>query len=528
MGAGRSISNSHPHEFAAKSQAVGAIIIPDQPSGWGVGEGQRYLPGQPACRRVVGDAEMKNGSPMMAEHDQRIEAPERDRRYAQHVDRHNVAGMVAQESRPVLVRPAVSRQHVSRNGRLRDAIAKLDQLAMNARRPPERIVGADLADEADQIGVDARPAATRPGFPSPPEPPYPPMSADDVLGPNERPATAPATDEEAEAAQKKPPDHGAMIRRSAGLFRPGTVIAGKDKADIHTEKDRYHRFVCGHIPFTQRPNLEPLRCVTGANRAVMVSDFVEDAVSLSDICKRPDGRRVVYSLFDDALKSWRRHAFADVSDPKAPITEHLGDIMRVDRISSDVRTEARKFGAAKTPEALAQDLATCSTHEWKLGIIHGDLHPGNIMVRGAEAILIDFASVWDKKKPLVADLACLETGMCFTVAPEDCIKGPSKAKAFEQWCAAIDDLFSLSCLMRVPPQQEPTGMSWLRDACRQTRTLAAQLEATPAAYGAALALYLLRRARLGGAKNSKIEAYALLTAERIIGLLKSGDLGATS
>lgn len=329
---------------------------------------------------------------------------------------------------------------------------------------------------------------------------------------------------------------GARVLRAhaklSGGDPPGYLLPFLVKIDsvenIHTEKDRYHRFVCGHIPFTQRPNLEPLRCVTGANRAVMVSDFVEDAVSLSDICKRPDGRRVVYSLFDDALKSWRRHAFADVSDPKAPITEHLGDIMRVDRISSDVRTEARKFGAAKTPEALAQDLATCSTHEWKLGIIHGDLHPGNIMVRGAEAILIDFASVWDKKKPLVADLACLETGMCFTVAPEDCIKGPSEAKAFEQWCAAIDELFSLSCLMRVPPQQEPTGMSWLRDACRQTRTLAAQLEATPAAYGAALALYLLRRARLGGAKNSKIEAYALLTAERIIGLLKSGDLGATS
>lgn len=335
-------------------------------------------------------------------------------------------------------------------------------------------------------------------------------------------------------------------KSSARVLRVHAKLAGADPPayllpflvkidaipEIQCEIDRYRQFVQGHIPFTQRPNLEPRRCVTGARRAVMVSDFVEDAVSLTAVCQRPDGRRIVYSLFDDALRSWRRHAFADAPTPPMPITAHLGEILQVNRISPAVRDRAARWGLKQTPEELVAELENCGPYAFKLGTIHGDLHPGNVMVRAGEAIVIDFASIWNEKKPLVADLACLEVGMCFTVAPEGCVRSPTTTRRhpFTIWRKAVDDLFSLTTLQRIPPQQEPGGLSWLADACRQTRTLAGQLEATPGAYAAALAVYLLRRARLGGSigTNPSIEAYALRTAGKVIMLLKSGKLDALS
>ena len=46
----------------------------------------------------------------------------------------------------------------------------------------------------------------------------------------------------------------------------------------------------------------------------------------------------------------------------------------------------------------------------QVGAIHGDLHALNVLVRGGDAIVIDFEKV-EMKAPLLLDFASLEAGL---------------------------------------------------------------------------------------------------------------------
>lgn len=297
------------------------------------------------------------------------------------------------------------------------------------------------------------------------------------------------------------------------------LVKVDDIAAIQTEAANYCQFVDGHIPFSQRPNLREDRKVVGAKRAVMVSDFVDEAHSLSEICKRPESRTVLYSLFDDALRSWRRDAFKDSTDPPCvPITDYLVDIVKPADVRDAVVSRAKAFGSNAAPNDLLNRLTACSSHRYRIGTIHGDLHPGNVMVRRQEAILIDFASIWENR-PIIADLACLEVAACFTVAPDGCAASVKRVRepAFGRWKTEIEKLFSCACLTHVPPLQEPSDFDWLWTLCRQTRGMALQAGASSASYACALAVYLLRRARLStSTENPSVGALSLATAKRLI------------
>ena len=291
------------------------------------------------------------------------------------------------------------------------------------------------------------------------------------------------------------------------------------KKEIEKEVANYNRFVDGHIPFTQRPNLNPQRTVSGPTRAVMVSDFVDEAQSLVEVCRRPEARGVLYSLFDDALRSWRRDAFVGSSSPPTlPITTYLEEAVKQKEIRPAVIREAKSFGCKAQPSDLLARLHAVSAHPYRIATIHGDLHPGNVMVRRQEAILIDFASVWESR-PIIADLACLEVAACFTIAPEGTTKNAKEVirLAFSKWKSELKALFACSCLQQVPPLQEPGPNDWLWNLCRQTRSMAAQAQASNAAYACALVIYLMRRARLSNLReHPAIGGYALWTAEQIV------------
>lgn len=290
-----------------------------------------------------------------------------------------------------------------------------------------------------------------------------------------------------------------------------------DRAAIDSECKNIHKFVLPHVPFSQRPNIDQERSLLGADRGILVCDFVEEAVPLAKLCDQSIGRGAIYSLFDDAMKSWRRHAVGDQT-PTGGFPELMPDLIREGAIDVDIRSRAAKFGLLAEPEQLVARLAVASRFNFRLGTIHGDLHPGNVMVRNGEAILIDFANIWERA-PLIADLACLEVAICFTVAPEKLVLVKSGDENFERWAKAIDFVFDGTCLRQVPPLQEaPDDINWLSAACRQTRNMAPQVGADPKHYAAALVAYLLRRARLGGraGENKEVAAYALYIAEKVL------------
>src|SRR5258707_704392 len=109
-------------------------------------------------------------------------------------DRCNSGHRLAEsaEGAPPLGRRSTSLHHVLRHARLSDLEAELEQLAMNARRTPQRIFGAHAPDQCAQFRIDLWSASERTGFPTPvpakagPMPTYESLGPDDRDGPEDR------------------------------------------------------------------------------------------------------------------------------------------------------------------------------------------------------------------------------------------------------------------------------------------------------------------------------------------------------
>src|SRR5438105_2522713 len=96
----------------------------------------------------------------------------------------DVRCVVTQEGAPSLGRRSTSLDHVLRHARLSDVEAEFEQLAMNARRTPQRIFRAHPPDQCAQICGDLWPASKRAGFPTPVPAKAGPMPTQQGLGPD--------------------------------------------------------------------------------------------------------------------------------------------------------------------------------------------------------------------------------------------------------------------------------------------------------------------------------------------------------
>jgi len=94
--------------------------------------------------------------------------------------------VVTQEGVPSLGRRPTSPDHVLRDARLSDLEAELEQLAVDARRTPQRIFPAHLAYQRAQLWGDFRAAAERAGFPTPVAAEAGPMPTHEGLGTGDR------------------------------------------------------------------------------------------------------------------------------------------------------------------------------------------------------------------------------------------------------------------------------------------------------------------------------------------------------
>jgi hypothetical protein len=114
------------------------------------------------------------------------------RRANEQVHGGDVRRVVTQEGAPSLGWRSTSLDHVLRDARLSDLEAELEQLAMNARRTPQRIFHAHPPDQCAQIRIDLWSASERTGFPAPvpakagPMPTYKGLGPDDCDGPEDR------------------------------------------------------------------------------------------------------------------------------------------------------------------------------------------------------------------------------------------------------------------------------------------------------------------------------------------------------
>ena len=75
--------------------------------------------------------------------------------------------MVTHKRAPALPEGVASPRHILGDGRLSDRKAELQQLTVNAWRPPKRILNAHPPDQRSQIRIDWRSASQGARFPAP-------------------------------------------------------------------------------------------------------------------------------------------------------------------------------------------------------------------------------------------------------------------------------------------------------------------------------------------------------------------------
>jgi hypothetical protein len=170
MRRGGTVAYCHrPHAFLENRSIRAVIVAHEELRSRVPWKGFGDLVRQPRGGRPLGDFDMQDLAPVMAEHDERVKAFERKRRYGEHIDGNDFLGVVAQKRPPALPASGGARQHVFRDGGLGDIKAELEQFAVDVRRAPQGILVIHAADKIDQGAVDAWPAGTTAaGFPSPP------------------------------------------------------------------------------------------------------------------------------------------------------------------------------------------------------------------------------------------------------------------------------------------------------------------------------------------------------------------------
>jgi hypothetical protein len=295
-----------------------------------------------------------------------------------------------------------------------------------------------------------------------------------------------------------------------------------EPAKIDTEKNGYQIYAEHFIPFNLRPNIDRRRCVRTRSCAALAGDFVDDAIPLRKCLKLGLASGVLFALFETSLKGFRLQPFAAGKNPEeSTLPSFVTGRAKADQILPQTIDRAKDFGLTKTPvDMLTAICAVAQKIACLMGPCHGDLHCGNIMVRGGDAILIDFASAGNG--PLTADPAALEVSLMFGTDEGD------DDATFAEWRAFVDSIYEGNVPNLHPPalaESRPGAYSWLRRSIRELRHTLLGCNVTEAEAKIVLATYLIRFARLP-ADNFKDEtlselarsrqAYALVVAERIV------------
>lgn len=313
----------------------------------------------------------------------------------------------------------------------------------------------------------------------------------------------------------------AWLRKSIVGPRPLPFFIKFSEPDkIQSERHNYGYYADFYIPFYLRPNLVAARCAQIKGLASLVGNFVEDAVPLRVTLRAGQSPGIIFSLFEISLRGFRSQpAHGPTLTWDSPLQDFVRDRAWASNVQDETIQLARSLGLNSAPTDLQTSLCNAiGSASRKCSPYHGDLHAGNVMVRGKDAILIDFSAV--KNGPLTADPATLEVSLVFGTDEDD---NPAE---FEEWRKAVGEFYD-GVPIHEPPSLGigPGPFAWLYRAVREIRHVLLGSDCKQEEAAEVLAAYLLRFARLSADKFDdkdlselarKRQAYALVVAERII------------
>lgn len=259
---------------------------------------------------------------------------------------------------------------------------------------------------------------------------------------------------------------------------------------IQREISHYRECTTLFVPFNQRPNIDENRCALGAERGIIVGNFVENSESLAALVDRGVAQGAINSLFDEALRGWRSQAYHSVT---SAVHRRLIDSLTASNLLTarpdqrrrlDENAErARSLGSTLSPTNLIELLQALPPMEHRCALMHGDLHGENVRVRGGDAILIDFASV--QHGPLVGDPAMLDAALA-------CASGMSDERA---WGSLVDNLYAFENVRMLPlPRDAAEPGAHLWNSIRYIRRIGLSDQMSDGEYATAVAICLLRLA----------------------------------
>lgn len=254
-----------------------------------------------------------------------------------------------------------------------------------------------------------------------------------------------------------------------------------ERAKVTREYRKYGDAALENVPFHLGPRLQLQRCALGFTLGILVGDFVRGAQALRDVARDGRATPALANLFNETLVAWRRAAQLQDFDLPGYLA---GLIKKVPRHRAP--TIAKYLDGKADTASVKTLLSGCPTGRSMVGVVHGDLHATNVMVRGSDAILIDLERV-DKDHPLLFDMASLEAGLFVDGFIGDKRDG-------HQLIQSLVPLYSLAALAgRISHCHPSSSSEWYFECVRQIRMQALQIEVEPLQYAWILAAVLLKK-----------------------------------
>ena len=277
----------------------------------------------------------------------------------------------------------------------------------------------------------------------------------------------------------------------AGVW-PQPAFAKLDRRDkIDLENRNYRQYADRFIPFGLRPNIHEM--VFGAERGLLVGNFVDRSESLWDLARRNVAAPALTALIEETLSGWRDQAYAE-----SPLEGSVADATRRAGIWDPARVKDRysEYAREKQQDVDLEELTAVLAklaQRYRAAPAHGDLHGENVRVRSGQAIVIDLASVINKA-PITVDLAALETWLAFELPPMD----EEARQRFEDldWAQEIDRLYAPEAFVHPPGPSDPAShLCWMTTVVRQLRRMGIAAQSCPTEYETSVATQLIRRAQ---------------------------------
>jgi hypothetical protein len=261
------------------------------------------------------------------------------------------------------------------------------------------------------------------------------------------------------------------------------------RVKVAREFHKYGTTLLENVPFHLGPRLRLDRCVLGLSCGLIVSDFVSGAEPIRDSAREGRGIAAISNLFNVTLLSWRRAA----KDESLPLGESLKLLLQDDdgndRLVPPHRLARLDEFTASVPIGnlikIVKDMPPSTPV--LTGMVHGDLHATNVLVRMNDAVIIDLERI-HPSMPLLFDAASLEAGLFV----DGFIKDRRSAKDI---LASVSSLYEIQAFEREDHHCDPSdGSAWFMECVRQIRMQAKQMERSEWQYAWMLGVVFIKKA----------------------------------